>query len=72
MATVMPIIEGKVKDAKCIAGQIPFQNLDHQTDCSLVLETQIYTGGPAPNNYNWGYGISSAGVLYLQHKMVFR
>jgi hypothetical protein len=33
---VIPIIEGKVGDKKCIAGEIPFTNLEHLTDGTLV------------------------------------
>jgi hypothetical protein len=32
----MSIIEGDIYDRKCISGQIPFTNLDHLTDGSLV------------------------------------
>ncbi|KAI0388256.1 hypothetical protein F5Y17DRAFT_249026 [Xylariaceae sp. FL0594] len=35
-STVIPIIEGDVRDTKCVSGQIPFTNLDHLTDGSLV------------------------------------
>ncbi|KAI0977544.1 hypothetical protein F4678DRAFT_18190 [Xylaria arbuscula] len=35
-STVIPIIEGEVGDTKCVSGQIPFTNLDHLTDGSLV------------------------------------
>ena len=33
---VIPVIEGDVEDAKCRAGEIPFRNLDHLTDASIV------------------------------------
>jgi hypothetical protein len=33
---VIPIIEGDVGDARCVAGSIPFRNLDHLTDGTLV------------------------------------
>jgi hypothetical protein len=33
---VIPIIEGNVKDAKCVSGGIPFTNLDHLTDGTIV------------------------------------
>ncbi|OAQ58281.1 hypothetical protein VFPPC_12599 [Pochonia chlamydosporia 170] len=33
---VIPIIEGDVGDKKCIAGEIPFTNLEHLTDGTLV------------------------------------
>ncbi|RWA08507.1 hypothetical protein EKO27_g6590 [Xylaria grammica] len=35
-STVIPIIEGEVGDSKCVSGQIPFTNLGHLTDGSLV------------------------------------
>jgi len=34
--TVIPAIEGNVGDTKCVAGEIPFTNLDHLTDGTLV------------------------------------
>jgi hypothetical protein len=33
---VIPIIEGEIKDAKCIARDIPFTNLDHLIDGTLA------------------------------------
>ncbi|KAI1839551.1 hypothetical protein JX266_014237 [Neoarthrinium moseri] len=36
VSSVIPIIEGDVKDRRCVSGQIPFTNLDHLTDGSLV------------------------------------
>jgi len=33
---VIPVIEGKIRDAKCISGGIPFTNLNHLTDGTLV------------------------------------
>lgn len=36
LSSVIPIIEGIVKDGKCAAGGIPFTNLDHLTDGTLV------------------------------------
>lgn len=35
-AGVIPHIEGKLKDPRCVAGQIPFTNLDVLTDGTLV------------------------------------
>ncbi len=35
-ASVIPIIQGDIGDSKCVAGEIPFTNLDHLTDGSLV------------------------------------
>jgi hypothetical protein len=34
--SVIPIIEGDIGDRKCVAGNIPFTNLDHLTNGSLV------------------------------------
>ncbi len=34
--SVIPIIEGDIGDTKCVAGEVPFTNLDHLTDGSLV------------------------------------
>ncbi|KAI1825064.1 hypothetical protein F4861DRAFT_211971 [Xylaria intraflava] len=36
ISDVLPIIEGAVENRKCVSGQIPFTNLDHLTDGSLV------------------------------------
>ncbi|KAK7431674.1 hypothetical protein QQZ08_001893 [Neonectria magnoliae] len=36
IADVIPIIEGNVEDRKCIGRQVPFTNLDHLTDGTLV------------------------------------
>lgn len=35
-ASVIPIIEGDIGDSRCTAGQVPFTNLDHLTDGTLV------------------------------------
>jgi hypothetical protein len=37
--SVIPVIEGKIINARCVAGGIPFKNLDHLTD-----------GTPVPGN----------------------
>ena len=34
--SVIPIIEGKVEDGKCVAGDILFNNLDHLTDSTIT------------------------------------
>ncbi|KAH7268751.1 hypothetical protein B0J15DRAFT_533957 [Fusarium solani] len=36
IADVIPMIEGNVGDRKCVARQVPFTNLDHLTDGTLV------------------------------------
>ena len=43
--SVIPIIEGNIEDAKCVAGGVPFTNLDHLTDGTLVPgNPDIYYG----------------------------
>jgi hypothetical protein len=43
--SVIPIIEGDIRDAKCVSGGIPFTNLDHLTDGTLVPgNPDIYYG----------------------------
>ena len=43
--SVIPIIEGKIHDSKCVAGGIPFTNLAHLTDGNLVPgNPDIYYG----------------------------
>ncbi|KAL7940116.1 hypothetical protein V8C42DRAFT_338525, partial [Trichoderma barbatum] len=44
-ASVIPIIEGDIGDRKCVAGEIPFTNLDRLTDGTLVPGSpDIYYG----------------------------
>ena len=40
-ASVIPLIEGKVKDPKCVSGGIPFNNLDQLPRSTLVNSTLI-------------------------------
>lgn len=43
--SVIPIIEGYVRDVKCVSGGIPFKNLDYLTDDTLVPgNAEIYYG----------------------------
>ncbi|KAH8774457.1 hypothetical protein F5883DRAFT_659249 [Diaporthe sp. PMI_573] len=43
--SVMPIIEGDPGDTRCIASDVPFSNLDHLTDGSLVYaKPDLYYG----------------------------
>jgi len=43
--SVISIIEGDIGDAKCVSGEIPFTNLDHLTDGTLVPgNPDIYYG----------------------------
>jgi hypothetical protein len=43
--SVIPIIEGDIGDAKCVSGGLPFTNLDHLTDGTLVPgNPDIYYG----------------------------
>ncbi|KAF4468245.1 hypothetical protein FALBO_4864 [Fusarium albosuccineum] len=44
-SSVIPIIEGEPGDTKCVASDIPFTNLDHLTDGSLVYaKPDLYYG----------------------------
>ncbi|EXL39773.1 hypothetical protein FOCG_17625 [Fusarium oxysporum f. sp. radicis-lycopersici 26381] len=44
-ASIIPIIEGDPGDTRCIASDIPFTNLDHLTDGSLVCaKPDLYHG----------------------------
>lgn len=45
---VIPFIEGKVPDNKCIEGGIPFKNLDHLTDGTLVPGNPDHYHGVRP------------------------
>lgn len=43
--SVVPIIEGNIGDRKCASGEIPFTNLDHLMDGTLVPGSpDIYYG----------------------------
>lgn len=45
IASVIPIIEGDTGDLRCVASDIPFTNLDHLTDGSLVCaKPDLYYG----------------------------
>ncbi len=48
VSTIIPIIESEVGDSKCVAGQVPFTNLEALTDSSLV-----------PGNPDLYYGVRS-------------
>lgn len=48
MKNVIPVIEGRLKDPKCAAGDIPFNNLDHLTDGTLVSGKPDYYHGARP------------------------
>ncbi|KAI0423833.1 hypothetical protein F5Y09DRAFT_336259 [Xylaria sp. FL1042] len=51
-STAIPIIEGEVGDSKCVSGQIPFTNLDHLTDGSLVPGNPDRYYGARPEQLN--------------------
>ncbi|KAL2754161.1 hypothetical protein ACRALDRAFT_2081957, partial [Sodiomyces alcalophilus JCM 7366] len=47
MASVIPVIEGDSGDARCVASDVAFDNLDHLTDGSLVYaKPGLYAGAP--------------------------
>ncbi|POR34809.1 Uncharacterized protein TPAR_05016 [Tolypocladium paradoxum] len=50
--TVIPVIEGNAGDRKCVAGQIPFTNLDHLTDGTLVPGNPDPYYGARPEQLN--------------------
>jgi hypothetical protein len=50
--SVIPIVEGDVGDSKCVAGEIPFTNLDHLTDGSLVPGNPDRYYGARPEQVN--------------------
>ncbi|KAF2973210.1 hypothetical protein GQX73_g433 [Xylaria multiplex] len=52
ISTVIPIIEGEVRDSKCVSGQIPFTNLDHLTDRPLVPGNPDRYYGARPEQLN--------------------
>jgi hypothetical protein len=50
--SVIPIIEGEIRDAKCVARDIPFTNLDHLTDGTLALGKPDLFYGARPKQLN--------------------
>jgi hypothetical protein len=50
--TVIPFIEGEITDAKCISGNIPFTNLNHLTDGTLVPGNPDLYYGARPEQLN--------------------
>jgi hypothetical protein len=50
--SVIPIIEGDIRDAKCVSGGIPFTNLDHLTDGTLVPGNPDIYYGARPEQLN--------------------
>ncbi|KAI1176970.1 hypothetical protein F4777DRAFT_231216 [Nemania sp. FL0916] len=53
ISTVVPIIEGEIKDAKCVSGQVPFTNLYHLTDGNLVAGNPDHYHGARPEQLAW-------------------
>ena len=50
--TVIPIIEGEIKDAKCIGGGYPLNNLDALTDGTLAAGNPDHFYGVRPEQLN--------------------
>jgi hypothetical protein len=50
--SVIPVIEGKIRDAKCVSGKIPFRNLSHLTDGTLVPGNPDLYYGARPEQLN--------------------
>jgi len=51
--SVIPVIEGKIRDAKCISGGIPFTNLNHLMDGTLVPGNPDRYYGARPEQLDW-------------------
>ena len=49
---VIPIIEGEIRDIKCVSGGIPFTNLNHLTDGTLVPGNPDLYYGARPEQLN--------------------
>ena len=49
---VIPIIEGKIRDGRCFAGEIPLTNLDHLTDSTLSPGNLDLFYGACPEQLN--------------------
>lgn len=49
---MIPIIEGDIKDAKYVSGGIPFINLDHLTDGTLIPSNPDIYYGARPEQLN--------------------
>ncbi|KAG9229574.1 hypothetical protein BJ875DRAFT_507856 [Amylocarpus encephaloides] len=52
MESMIPIIEGAIKDASCVSGGIPFTNLDPLTDSTLVPGNPDRYYGARPEQLN--------------------
>ncbi|MCJ1242175.1 hypothetical protein MMC14_010182 [Varicellaria rhodocarpa] len=64
--SVIPIIEGKIMDGRCIVGEIPLTNLDHLTDGTLSPGNPDVFHGARPEQLNrkirnelWGHIVPS-------------
>lgn len=52
MSAVIPILEGKLDDTRCVCGETPFTNLNHLTDGSLVPGNPDRCFGNRPETLN--------------------
>lgn len=52
MESVLPIIKGKITNAKCGAGRVPFTNLNHLVDSKLVPGNSDLYYGARPEQLN--------------------
>ena len=50
--SVIPVIEGKISDSKCVSGGIPFANLEHLTDGTIVPGNPDIYYGARPEQLN--------------------
>lgn len=63
MTSVIPIIQGEVVDERCVAGEIPFKNLDHLTDGSLVSGNPDLYYGARPEQLSLQVRIALSGHI---------
>lgn len=69
--TVIPVVEGDVGDRKCVAGEIPFTNLEQLTDGTLVPgNPDLYYGArPEQLDRNIRRGLNNQIVPSTQHDL---
>jgi hypothetical protein len=70
--SVIPIIEGKVADGMCVAGDIPFNNLDHLTDDTLLPASQTFSTLHVQNSSIVVFVWSSVAAYSLRPRTIFQ
>jgi len=69
--SVIPLIEGKVRDAKCRSGGIPFTNLDPLTDSTLKPSNPDVYYGARPKQLSRKVREELGGRIVLRHSTIF-